>query len=176
MPKNPPEWMQHHLRRRLKRHARACWPHLDAITVRFRAGFAYVAVEQPGEESLPLCRLRFTGVPHTWCFALYLPGNGSYRDDILPSGLPVGSPEEALDCAGGLYLNAPVSAVRVPAGLVVLVGPPASGNQLRSGTGRTSTDRRGCRGVQRRDPCGARRHLARGSGIRRAGCTDLRGR
>ncbi|MEV7373978.1 ATP-binding protein [Streptomyces sp. NPDC090301] len=119
--------MQHHVRRRLKRHARACWPHLDALTVRFRAGFAYVAVELPGEESLPLCRLRFTGVPHIWGFALYLPGNGSYRDDILPSGLPVGSPEEALDCAGGRCLNAPVSAVRVPAGLVVLVGPPASG-------------------------------------------------
>ncbi|MEV5846369.1 ATP-binding protein [Streptomyces sp. NPDC051985] len=127
MPKNPPESMRHHLRRRLNRHARECWPHVDAITVRFRAGFAYVEADLPGEQSLPLCRLRFTGVLHTWGFALYLAGNDSYRNSILPSGLPAGSPEEALDCAGDLYLNALASAMRVQAGLVVLVGPPASG-------------------------------------------------
>lgn len=127
MPKNPPESMQHHLRRRLNRHARACWPHADAITVRFRTGFAYVAAELPGEQCLPLCRLRFTGVLHTWGFALYLAGTDSYQDTILPSGLPAGSPEEALDCAGDLYLNALAPVIRVPAGLVVLVGPPASG-------------------------------------------------
>ncbi|QEV29953.1 ATP-binding protein [Streptomyces coeruleorubidus] len=127
MPKNPPESMQHHLRQRLNRHARECWPQVEAITVRFRTGFAYVAAELPGEESLPLCRLRFTGVPHTWGFALYLAGNDSYRDNVLPSGLPAGSPEEALDCAGGLYLNALAPVIRVPTGLVVLVGPPASG-------------------------------------------------
>ena len=127
MPKNPPESMQHHLRRRLNRHARACWPHVDAITVRFRTGFAYVAAELPGEQCLPLCRLRFTGVLHAWGFALYLAGTDSYQDTILPSGLPAGSPEEALDCAGDLYLNALAPVIRVPAGLVVLVGPPASG-------------------------------------------------
>lgn len=127
MPKNPPESMQHHLRQRLNRHARACWPHVDAITVRFRTGFAYVAAVVPGEKILPLCRLRFTGVLHTWGFALYLASNDSYRDNLLPSGLPAGSPEEALDCAADLYLNALAPAIRVPAGLVVLVGPPASG-------------------------------------------------
>lgn len=127
MPKNPPESMRHHLRQRLNRHARACWPHVDAITVRFRAGFAYVAAELPGGKSLPLCRLRFTGVLHTWGFALCSAGNGSYRDNLLPSALPAGSPEEALDCAADLYLNALAPAIRVPAGLVVLVGPPASG-------------------------------------------------
>lgn len=63
---NPPESMQHRLRQRLKRHARARWPHVDTIAVRFRAGFAYVAAELPDGESLPLCRLRFTGVLHTW--------------------------------------------------------------------------------------------------------------
>lgn len=43
------------------------------------------------------------------------------------SGLPAVSSEEAVDCAGGLYLNARAPVIRVPAGLVVLVGPPASG-------------------------------------------------
>jgi predicted kinase len=127
VPKNPPESMQHHLVQRLNRHARACWPHVEAIAVRFRAGFAYVAAELPGEESVPLCRLRFTGALHTWGFAFYLASSDSYRDSILPGGLPVGSPEEALDCAGELYLNTLVPAIRVPTGLVVLVGPPASG-------------------------------------------------
>ncbi len=127
VPKNPSESIQQHLRQRLNRHARERWPHVDAVTVRFREGFAYVAAELPGEESLPLCRLRFIGVLHTWGFALYLASTESYRDDILPSGLPTGSPEEALDCAGDLYLNALAPVIRVPAGLVVLVGPPASG-------------------------------------------------
>ncbi|MGW4276251.1 AAA family ATPase [Streptomyces seoulensis] len=127
MPKNPPESMQHHLRQRLNRHARGRWPHVDAIAVRFRTGFAYVAAELPDGHSLPLCRLRFAGVLHTWGFALYLASSDSYRDNFLPSGLPAGSPEEALDCAGDLYLNAPAPAIRVRAGLVVLVGPPASG-------------------------------------------------
>ncbi|GLW59630.1 hypothetical protein [Kitasatospora phosalacinea] len=105
MPKNPPESMQHHLCQSLNRHARERWPHVDAVTVRFRAGFAYVAAELPGGQNLPLCRLRFTGVLHTWGFSLYLASNDGYRDNFLPSGLPSGSPEEALDCAGGLYLN-----------------------------------------------------------------------
>ncbi|MGW9133521.1 hypothetical protein [Streptomyces sp. NPDC055681] len=91
----------------MNRHARERWPHMNAITVRSRSGFAYVAAELPGEEPLPLCRLRFTGVLHTWGFALYLASSDSYRDNILPSGLPAGSPEEALDCAGDLYLSQP---------------------------------------------------------------------
>jgi hypothetical protein len=37
----------------------------------------------------------------------YNDGTGRYEDDILPSGLPAGSPEEALDCVCGLYLNDP---------------------------------------------------------------------
>ncbi|MEU6235756.1 ATP-binding protein, partial [Kitasatospora sp. NPDC047058] len=123
--------MQHHLRQRLNHHARERWPHVNAITVRFRSGFAYVAAELPGDQIIPLCRLRFTGVLHTWGFALYLASSNTYRDNILPSGLPAGAAEEALDCAGDLYLDAPAPCgselIRVPAGLIVLVGPPASG-------------------------------------------------
>ncbi|WP_433244400.1 AAA family ATPase [Actinomadura nitritigenes] len=42
-------------------------------------------------------------------------------------GLPAGSPEEALDRAGDLRLDGLAPVIRVPVGLVVLVGPPASG-------------------------------------------------
>lgn len=140
VPKNPPESMQHHLRQRLGAHARDRWPQLTGVRVRFRSGFAYVAGELPGEEEpLPLCRLRFTGVLHTWGFALHLASSGKYEDNVLPTGLPVGSPEEALDCACGFYLGDPEAVrvgspgtdgselIRVQAGLIVLVGPPASG-------------------------------------------------
>jgi len=131
VPKNPPESMQHHLRQRLNAHTSEHWPQLTRVHVRFRAGFAYVDGELKDGERLPLCRLRFTGVLHTWGFALFEAGNDSYRDTILPSGLPAGSAEEALDCAGDLYLkpHPPGGSrpTRVAAGLVLLVGPPASG-------------------------------------------------
>jgi predicted kinase len=51
-------------------------------------------------------RLRFNGVLHTWGFALYLASNGKYEDSLLPTGLPFGSPEQALDCACGRALMA----------------------------------------------------------------------
>lgn len=127
MPENPSESVQRHLLRRLNRHARERWPHVDTITVRFRAEFAYVAAELTSGDRLPLCRLRFTGVEHSWGFALYPAGDGLHRDTVLPSGRPTGSPEEALDCAGDLHLDPVGPVIRVPAGLVVLVGPPASG-------------------------------------------------
>lgn len=36
---------------------------------------------------------------------LYLAGRDGYRDNLLPSGLPAGSSEEDLDCAGNHYLS-----------------------------------------------------------------------
>lgn len=106
VPKNPPESMQHHLRNRLNTHAGVRWPQVQAVEVRFRAGFAYVAAQLKDEdEPVPLCRLRFTGALHTWGFALYLASTGKYEDNFLPSGLPAGSPEDCLTCAGDLYLD-----------------------------------------------------------------------
>ena len=32
---------------------------------------------------------------------------GGYEDSVLPSGMPVGEPQEALDRACGLYLSDP---------------------------------------------------------------------
>jgi hypothetical protein len=114
MPKNPPESMQHHLRVRLNEHAKARWPQLARVDVRFRTGFAYIDGIEPGGDVLKLCRLRFTGVLHTWGFAIYLAGRDGYADNILPSGLPIGSPEEALDCAAGLYLGDPTAWLTEP--------------------------------------------------------------
>lgn len=58
---------------------------------------------------LPLFRLRYGGSAHIWGFAIYLASKDGYRDSILPSGYPAGTPQEALDCACGLYLNNPAA-------------------------------------------------------------------
>jgi hypothetical protein len=36
------------------------------------------------------------------------------KDNILPNGLPAGGPEEALDCACGLYLGDPTAWLQPP--------------------------------------------------------------
>jgi hypothetical protein len=112
--KNPPESMQHHLRQRLNEYARGHWPQLREVQIRYRAGFAYIDGLLPDGNVQPLCRLRFTGVLHTWGFALYLASRDGYQDNVLPSGLPFGSPEEALDCACDLYLSTRASWLRSP--------------------------------------------------------------
>ena len=114
MPKNPPESMQHHLCVRLNEHAKNRWPALERVEVRFRAGFAYVDGVLPGGRVLKLCRLRFGGVLHTWAFAIYLASRDGYEESILPSGMHAGSPEEALDCACGLYLADPTAWLTQP--------------------------------------------------------------
>ena len=105
MPKAPPESMKISLQQRLSAHAAARWPALEQVTVRHRGAFAYIDGHLPDGTTQPLCRLRFGGVLHTWGFPIYLASRDSYEDSFLPSGFPAGSPEEALDCACGLYLN-----------------------------------------------------------------------
>jgi hypothetical protein len=57
-------------------------------------------------QSIKLMRLRYAGSASTWGFALYLASSDKHEDTILPTGSFVGTPEEALDCACGLYLTA----------------------------------------------------------------------
>ena len=111
MPKNPPDSICSGLRQRLNARARERWPELTRVEVRYRGGFAYVDAVLPDGEIRKLCRLRFGGILHTWGFALYVAGDESYQENTLPGGLPAGSPEEALDCAGDLYLNALAPAI-----------------------------------------------------------------
>jgi hypothetical protein len=73
--------------------------------------FAYISGELADGTTLPLCRLRYNGSASIWGLAIYLASRDGYEDNVLPSGLPVGSTEEALDCACGLYLNDPTAAV-----------------------------------------------------------------
>ena len=104
----PPESTKISLGQRLQAHAATHWPQAGELEFRYRGAFVYVEARLPDGTVQPLLRLRYGGSARHWGFGLYLASSGKYEDQILPSGLPIGSPEEALDCAGGLYLSDPV--------------------------------------------------------------------
>ena len=97
------------LLQRLRGRARERWPELRDVTVRYRASFAYVDGITAEGETLPLCRLRYLGSAARWSFAVYLASKDGYEESVLPSGGMAGTPEEALDCACGLYLGDPTA-------------------------------------------------------------------
>jgi len=103
----PPESTKTSLHQRLRARARQRWPELVEVAVRHRANFAYVDGRLSDGTVLPLCRLRYGGSVSMWGFAVYLASKDGYQDSVLPSGAFAGSPEEALDCACGLYLGDP---------------------------------------------------------------------
>jgi hypothetical protein len=104
----PAESTKSSLTSRLRGHAAEHWPQLT-VQVRFRGTFAYIDGQVADDEPFPLCRLRYGGSASIWGFALYLYSSGRYEDQILPTGTFAGSPEDALDCACGLYLSGPIS-------------------------------------------------------------------
>ena len=105
----PPDSTKTSLHQRLSAHARARWPQLAGIDVRFRANFAYVTGRLPDGEIISLMRLRYGGSATRWGFAIYLASKNGYQDSVLPTGQFAGTPEDALDCACGLYLNDPTA-------------------------------------------------------------------
>lgn len=113
MPKVP-ESTKSSLAYKLHTRARERWPQLTDVEVTHRAGFAYVTGITLEGEHLRLCRLRYGGSANRWGFAIYRASHDDYQDNFLPSGAPTGSPEEALDCACGLYLGDPTAWITPP--------------------------------------------------------------
>ena len=109
MPAPPPPSTKTSLQQRLTARARARWPQLAEIEVRFRGAFAYVQARHPDGERQPLMRLRYGGSAARWGFAIYLASTDNYQESALPSGEFAGTPEDALDCACGLYLADPTA-------------------------------------------------------------------
>lgn len=103
-----PDTVQTALRQRLDTHRAARWPQLPGLHLRFRGDYAYLDADEHGD-IWPLCRLRYTGNPRTWGFAIHLASRNGYEDSVLPDGQPYGTPEQALDCACGLYLGEPTA-------------------------------------------------------------------
>ena len=59
--------------------------------------------------TLKLCRLRYVGSAHQWQFAIYRASHDDYDESFFPTGLPIGTCQQALDTACGLYLNDPTA-------------------------------------------------------------------
>jgi len=97
------------LRQRLQTRANERWPQLAHIHIRHRGAFAYITGQLHDGTSLPLFRLRYAGSATTWGFAIYRASHDDYEPSILPTGHQAGTPQEALDCACGLYLNDPTA-------------------------------------------------------------------
>ncbi len=114
MAKSPPQSTKDSLAWKLTARARQRWPELAQLTVRHRGPFAYVTGALTDGEAFPLCRLRYGGSASRWGFAIYRASHDDYEDSLLPSGLPIGSPEEALDTACGLYLGDPTAWITPP--------------------------------------------------------------
>lgn len=100
-----PDPARRSLTRSLDQRRRERWPDLLDLSIRYRGSFAYVTASTPKDDSLPLFRLRYIGSPEQWGFAVYLASKDGYEDSALPHGSFTGTPEQALDCVCGLYLN-----------------------------------------------------------------------
>jgi hypothetical protein len=89
---------------RLILHAEKHWPQLDKVQVTCRGGFAWAAGTLPGGEKIPLFRLRYGGSARSFGFAIYSAARDRYEDALLLTGLPTGTPQEALDTACTVHL------------------------------------------------------------------------
>jgi hypothetical protein len=94
---------------RLHARARDRWPQLTTVEVRHRGNFSYVDGLLTDGTITKLCRLRYNGSAHQWGFAIYRASHNDYEDSYFPTGLPVGTCEDALDLACGLYLADPTA-------------------------------------------------------------------
>jgi hypothetical protein len=92
---------------RLLDHAEARWPPLTRVQVTYRGAFGYVTGVLRNGEHIPLCRLRYGGSAHSFGFAIYSAAHDRYQDAILRTGLPAGTPQEALDTACTIHLTGP---------------------------------------------------------------------
>ena len=86
---------------RLLDHAEQNWPQL----ARYHGSFAYITGVLRDGEQIPLFRLRYGGSAHSFGFAIYSAASDRYQDAVLLTGLPIGSPQEALDTACTVHLT-----------------------------------------------------------------------
>jgi hypothetical protein len=105
MPKPIPASTKTSLHQRLLARQPERWP--AAVQVRFHGRFTSVDGELAGGEMLPLSRLRHLDSASMWGFAIYLASRNGYQNSVLPSGRPLGTPQQALDCTSRMYLNDP---------------------------------------------------------------------
>ena len=105
------------LEQRLRARARERWPQIASLQIRHRGTFSYVDATVTDGTTLKLCRLRYVGSASQWQFAIYRASHDDYDESVFPTGLPVGTCQDALDTACGLYLNDPTAWIQPPTNL-----------------------------------------------------------
>jgi hypothetical protein len=105
------------LEQRLRARARERWPQIASLQIRHRGVFSYVDATLTDATTLKLCRLRYVGSASHWQFAIYRASHDDYDESVFFTGLPVGTCQDALDTACGLYLNDPTAWIRPPTNL-----------------------------------------------------------
>src|SRR5215472_15295159 len=105
------------LEQRLRARARERWPQIASLQIRHRGTFSYVDATLTDGTTLKLCRLRHVGSASQWQFAIYRASHDDYDESVFPTGLPVGTCQDALDTACGLYLNDPTAWIQPPTNL-----------------------------------------------------------
>ncbi len=121
-PRGPiPKAVQDALRARLEKRARAKWKgRCRGVVVRFRGAYAYVdafPLEDPpmswhtpeqrariAATPMRLCRLGYLGSLDRWQYAFYKYSDEKYALSVVASGSFEATPEQAFDCAAGVYL------------------------------------------------------------------------
>jgi len=53
--------------------------------------------------------IHYVGSASQWQFAIYRASHDDYDESVFPTGLPIGTCQQALDTACGLYLNDPTA-------------------------------------------------------------------
>ena len=106
-----PDSTKSSLEQRLSTRARQRWPQLADVRVRHHGHLSYVDAVLPDATIVKLCRLRYLNSAHDWGFAIYRASHQDYEDSILHTGAFAGTPEDALDCAAGLYLDDPTTGI-----------------------------------------------------------------
>src|SRR6266498_909978 len=120
------------LEQRLRARARDRWPQIASLHIRHRGNFSYVDATLTDGSTLKLCRLRYVGSASQWQFAIYRASHDDYDESVFFTGLPVGTCQDALDTACGLYLNDPTAWTRPPTNLQAR---PLSASTASSGAG-----------------------------------------
>jgi len=105
------------LEQRLRGRARDRWPQIASLHIRHRGNFSYIDATLADGTTLKLCRLRYVGSASQWQFAIYRASHDDYDESVFPTGLPVGTCQDALDTACGLYLNDPTAWIQPPTNL-----------------------------------------------------------
>jgi len=105
------------LEQRLSAQARERWPQIASLQIRHRGTFSYVDATLTDATTVKLCRLRYVGSASHWQFAIYRASHDDYDESVFFTGLPLGTCQDALDTACGLYLNDPTAWIRPPTNL-----------------------------------------------------------